>query len=98
MRAVRLGEGKEGGEEVKREGRMERTYMYMCIYTIYVKMNALFDKKRATLLWFASGFVREAYCGAFCQTRHNSAKSAEFSQEKCRNPWKSVKSAVHTEG
>ena len=26
-----------------------------------------FDKKCTALLWFASGFVREAYRGAFCQ-------------------------------
>ena len=43
---------------------------------IYVKKNATlikmcvppFDKKCATLLWFASGFVREVCCGAFRQT------------------------------
>ena len=29
---------------------------------------SLFDKKCAALLWFASGFVQEAYCGDFCQT------------------------------
>ena len=68
----------------------------MCI--VYVKKNAtilinyapLFDKKRATLLWFASGFVQEAYCGAFCQTCRNSAKRAAFSREKRCNPWKSA--------
>ena len=27
-----------------------------------------FDKKHATLLWFASGFVRDVYCRAFCQS------------------------------
>ena len=83
------------------------------MHTVYVKKNAtliknlcapLFDKKRDTLLWFASGFVREAYCGTFCQTRRNSVKHAAFSREKCRNLYKTAhfqewrQSAAHTEG
>ena len=40
--------------------------------------DAFFDKKCTALLWFASGFVRETYCGAFCQTRCNSAKRTAF--------------------
>ena len=44
-----------------------------CLHMVYVKKNATlkkncappFDKKCATLLWFASEFVREAYCDAF---------------------------------
>ena len=55
-------------------------------HTVYVKKNTtlikicvpLFDKKRVALLWFASEFVRGAYCGTFCQR-------AAFSREKCRN-------------
>ena len=50
-----------------------------------------FDKKRDVLLWFASRFVREAYCNAFCQTRprflparRDSAKRTAFFRE---NPW-----------
>ena len=38
-----------------------------------------FDKKHGALLWFASGFVREAYCGTFCQMCRDSAKHTMFS-------------------
>ena len=59
-------------------------------YMVYGKKNATicricaprFDKKHAVLLWFASGFVRKAYCGAFCQTHRNSASAPHFHGKK----------------
>ena len=53
-------------------------------FTVCVKKNATrikisaarFDKKRAALLWFASGFVREAYCDTFYQTCHDFCQHA----------------------
>ena len=47
-------------------------------HTVYVKKNTtlikicvpLFDKKRVALLWFASEFVRGAYCGTFANAPH----------------------------
>ena len=51
--------------------------MHKFVILLYVKKNAtlikndcaVFGKKCAALLWFASGFVREVYRGAFCQMR-----------------------------
>ena len=56
-----------------RQGLEESSLSPCPACVVYVKKNTtlikigapLFDKKRATLLWFASGFVREAYCGPF---------------------------------
>ena len=41
---------------------------------------SLFDKKCAALLWFASGFVQEAYCSAFCQTWRDFCQRAAIQQ------------------
>ena len=55
------------------------------------KCVPLFDKKCTALLWFASGFVWEAYFGTFCRTRRDFCQRVAYSQEKRCNPWKSVK-------
>ena len=61
--------------------------------TILINSVLCFDKK-VPRLWFVSGFVQQVcntdlcskyairYCSAFCQTRRNSAKHAEFPREK----------------
>ena len=68
-------------------------------YAIYVhlKYNATFckvfarlcisDKDMCHTLWLrlASGFVRVAYCDAFCQMCHNSTNAPHFHQKKCHN-------------
>ena len=46
-----------------------------------------FDKKCATLLWFASGFVRQARNMVLQRFLPNVAKCATFSRGKYRNPW-----------
>ena len=93
---------------------MQYSYIYGCtiiilllwyIYESKRKQHLLkicaphFDKTRAKLLWFASGFVREAYCAAFCQMHRDSAKRGVFSREKRRNPWiTALYKTVHFQG
>ena len=48
-----------------------------------LKISALlFDQKCATLLWIASGFVREAYCAAFAKHAANFGKVPQFGETR----------------
>ena len=56
-------------------------------------MHHFLIRKHTTLLWFVSGLVRVRNCGAFCQTRRNSANVPYFHGKRRHNAWALYKTA-----